>query len=291
MVLKRDRKMGINRGMLLFNGAGALIFLAIVSYTVSDYFTVAVVPTCSVLYPGGMQLALDTVDGTVLSPIELQSRAGAGEWGVLENAEVVKLPGAPTPSVLEVKLARPVNSGPDGVNIAGVNMSWMPRKLSGAKAGCLSYSLFLPDGFTFPDGGSLPGLFGGPRPDTVRTPTGPLEVGFYSRLVWNRNGALEVANRVTGPNGSAGSNLSIDRFVMPRGRWVAVQQELVLNSADGNDGSVRVWIDGKLQLEKKELFWRKGTEPQISGVLLDVTSQVAENAPSLRLSAPVIGWQ
>lgn len=289
-MLKRDRKMEVNTGMLLFNGAGVLVFLAIATYSVSSFFQTEVTPVCSTRYPAGMQMALATANGAALSPIELQSRAGLGEWGVLENAQVVKQAGAPTPSVLEVKLAQAPNSAPEGVTVAGINMNWVPHTLNGAESGCLSYAVYFPEDFQFPDSGSLPGLYGGPRPETVRPVSGPQEPGFYSRLVWNRTGAVDLASRLQGPEGTAGSMFGVERFIMPRGRWVSVHQEMVLNEPGKYDGVVKIWIDGKLMVEKKDLFWRKEANPRINGVLVDVTAQVAAGEPKLRLSAPVIGW-
>ncbi len=45
-------------------------------------------PACSARYPAPMRFALNTSDGKLLSPIELQARVGLNEWGINENAKV-----------------------------------------------------------------------------------------------------------------------------------------------------------------------------------------------------------
>lgn len=292
-MLKRDRKVKINKGMLLFNGAGVLVGLAIAGGLISSLFTTEEIPACTDRYASAMQLGLDNSAGAVLSPIELQSRAGAGEWGVLENASVVRVPGAPTRSVMEVRLAEAPNSAPAGSKVVGMNMSWIPRALSNAGSGCLTYSVYLPEAFEFANGGTLPGVYGGMRPDTTGSDIpAKAEPGYLARLHWTSDGGLSLSLRFSGADAPASVEFQIERFTMPRGRWVSVQQEIVMNKPDAADGLVRLWVDGKLRLDRGDVVWRKEPATAISGVLVDVTAPPAGSKPmALRLSAPVFGWK
>jgi hypothetical protein len=292
-MLKRNRQMKINKGMLLFNGAGVLVGLGIAGGLISSLFTTEEIPACTDRYASAMQLALDNSDGAVLSPIELQSRAGAGEWGVLENASIVRVAGAPTRSVMEVRLAEAPNSAPAGTKVAGMGMSWIPRALENAGSGCLTYSVYLPETFEFASGGTLPGVYGGMRPDTTgATSPAAAEPGYLARLHWSADGGLSLWLRFSGKDAPASVEFQIDRFTMPRGRWVSVQQEVVMNKPDAADGMVRLWVDGKLRLDRGGVVWRKDPATAISGVLVDVTSPPPGSKPmALRLSAPVFGWK
>lgn len=293
-MLKRERKHEINKGMLLFNGAGVLVGLVIAAYTITSYFHVDIAPVCSTRYPARFELGFESPNGEALSAIELQSRAGPGEWGVLENASAVKAAGAPSTSVLEVKLVAAPKTAPEGANIVGLGMSWIPLGLADANSGCLSYSVYLPENFEFAATGTLPGLYGGARPETLHNNTSSPEPGFYSRVVWAADGGLELANRMTNAGGTTGHNatgVTNDRVTLPRGQWVRLEQEVVLNSPDKDDGIVRLWVDGKLRIEKMNIVWRKEAGTLVSGVLLDVTAPGHAKPATLRLSPPVMGWK
>ncbi len=291
-MLKRDRQMNINKGMLLFNGAGVLVGLAIAGGLISSLFKSDEIAACTDRYASAMQLALDNSAGAELSPIELQSRAGAGEWGVLENASVVRMPGAPTRSVMEVRLAEAPNTAPAGSKVAGIGMSWIPHALANAGSGCLTYSVYLPETFEFASGGTLPGIYGGMRPDTTASANpAKADPGYVARPQWNGDGSISLWLRFSGPDAPANVEFAVERFTMPRGRWVSVQQEIVLNKPDAVDGVTRLWVDGKLRLDRTGVMWRKNADTGISGVLVDVTAPPPGNKPmALRLSAPVFGW-
>lgn len=293
-MLKRERKYEINKGMLLFNGAGILVVLVLVGHTVASYLHVDVTPVCSARYPARMELAFEAPNGEPLSAIELQSRAGMGEWGVLENASTVKAAGAPAASVLEVKLAAAPNTAPEGSNVVGLGMSWIPHGISEERSGCLTYSIYMPENFDFASTGTLPGLYGGARPETLRGNVSTPEPAFYSRPVWTADGSLELANRMTDAGGTNGHNIgpaTHDRAPLPRGQWVRLEQEVVMNTPGQEDGISRLWVDGKLRIENLNIVWHKETVPHVSGVLLDVTAPGNAKFSTLRISPPVMGWK
>ena len=76
----------LNLNKFLFNAAGVLIGVVVVGYNVFDHFaSEKPAAACGARYLKTTQLWLNSASGKMLTPIELQSRAGSGEWGVLNN--------------------------------------------------------------------------------------------------------------------------------------------------------------------------------------------------------------
>ena len=48
-----------------------------------------------------------------------------------------------------------------------------------------------------------------------------------------------------------------DAFTLPKGRWVRIEQELVLNTPGQADGIARLWLDGDLKAEGTGLKLRE----------------------------------
>ena len=47
-----------------------------------------------------------------------------------------------------------------------------------------------------------------------------------------------------------------EAFRLPRGKWIRLEQEIVLNTPGRKDGSIRVWVDGTLVVDKQHLMLR-----------------------------------
>lgn len=282
----------LNLNKFLFNAAGVLIGVVVVGYNVFDHFaSEKPAAACGARYMKTTQLSLNSASGKMLTPIELQSRAGSGEWGVLENARVVATPGAPTPLALEVKLAKLGHDDePHGGDFTGVRMSWLPTSLDGSDAACLSYSVWMPETFDFGSMGTLPGLYGGHRPTfTTRTPQ-EAEAGFAARIVWGADGEGAVGGAFPGGPEGIGGTVG-GGFVLPRGRWVNLEQEVVLNRAGEADGLYRLWLDGKLVSQTQDIMWRRRSDVKITGMISDINSHGAKTTGTLRVSQPVVSWR
>ncbi len=273
---------------LLFNAVGALIGLIVVGYVVYALFQIEREEPCHARYPAPTRFSLVTAAGAPLSPIELQGRAGLGEWGVLDNAKVVAIQ-EPPGNALEVKL-RPVES--EATHSAarpanGVDFRWMPLGMKSASAVCLDYSVFIPDKFPFNEqGGALPGVIGGPPPPAKIDAANRLAV----RLQWTGDGKgiLYIA-----PTGSAFRGINLSGFPLEPGRWTRVEQEVVLNTPGEANGVVRLWVDGTLEAESEGVELRKDKADGITGVLGDIgyLRQPPGDVPSLRFSAFEISWR
>lgn len=127
----------------------------------------------------------------------------------------------------------------------------------------LSYDIRFSDNFEFVKGGKLPGLFGGEGNSGGNVPDG--SDGFSSRFMWRRNGDGEVyAYLPTSDN--YGTSIGRGSWRFQQGGWHHIEQEVMLNHPDLQDGRVRVWFDGRQVLTADSLTFRTTSTLQIDGL-------------------------
>lgn len=297
---------------VLFNAAGIGIGVFCVGYMIKSALFVPTATECTQRFAKPMEFSLKTRSGAPMTPVELDTRAGITGHGLLENASVVKLKDGPATTALNVRLAK--NSGSlhaEGTEPGGISFLWKPSGMAGASEACLSYSVFLPDKFNFGDAGVLPGLFGGSEPD-LRGHTR----GFATRLMWRGDGMSEIdaeipnAAQQQGPSsggeidvqiplGEAAKSVPVGQgaFQLPRGRWVSVEQELVLNAPGLANGLVRLWVDGALKIERNDVQWRFKADTKVAGIIADVSYGGVDNpavAPadtSIHIAGLSVRWR
>lgn len=278
----------------IVNVGGGIVAALLVVYLVISYRYFDDTPIgCMAGYTNVAKFDLQNSQGLPLSMIELQARAGTGEQGLMRNASVVNLPEGPASAALEVKLGRADPADP--TSPIGIHFAWRPLGIAGATQACLRYSVLLPEDFDFSVGGSLPGIYGGAMPERIELGG---EKSFALRTHWFRNGAgqFRVQSKSVNDNGS----LSIGRegvVKLPRGRWMTIDEEIVLNSAGTADGIVRIWADGKKVAENTKLKLREDERTGVDGVLATAGfAGAARDTPngangSLRLSPIEFGWR
>lgn len=201
-------------------------------------------------------------------------------WG-LHNHQVLRDP-AVEGRVLRVHLQR------GGIDPGSMHRRGLPRSGSGFKArviaggseqATLRYRLRFAPGFDFVRGGKLPGLFGGRGNAGGAMPDG--HDGFSLRLMWRERGAGEVyAYLPQGPAASAstgvqtgprhGRSLLRGHFGFQPGQWHAVTQQVVLNTPGLEDGSLRLWLDGRAVGEVTGLCLRDTPSLRLDGIFFDV---------------------
>jgi hypothetical protein len=271
---------------LIVNGLGALLGLFVVGYIISAAFYKQEAESCRSRYPAPMLFALRGEDGAELTPIELQARTGLSEWGMLNNAKVVDE--GPGGAALQISLAPvPDREANSSQRANGVGFAWLPARGANANAACLSYSVWLPEDFDFASGGLLPGIVGGGPQAQIGPNMAAGELG--TRAGWSAEGSGGLS--VEGLN-SGYRSVGRSGFTLARGRWIAIEQELVLNAPGKTDGLARLWVDGKLKGEGTRLELRKTGEATIAGVLADVGYLGKPKKPGmLRLSAFELAWR
>ncbi|MGI9477886.1 MAG: polysaccharide lyase [Hyphomicrobiaceae bacterium] len=277
----------------LFGIAGGVFGLLTIGLMVRSQFAPETYASCTERYAQAGMFALERSTGKLLRPTELQSKLGGNEWGVLHNI-AVSAERSSDPTV-----AMTVNFKAGGkADFAkrrapsGVGFNWQPGHLRRASAACLSYSVKLPEKFKFGHGGTLPGLFGAPR--TAR----PAETeAFSTRMRWLGLGKIGVQPITPKERKGYLMVLNEKRLEMPRGQWVGIEQEVVLNTPGLRDGVLRIWVDGALQLNLGGLAFRKDAGTRFKGVIADThyANSVMEWAPAptdtkVKLSPMIVRW-
>ncbi|MDX2204670.1 MAG: hypothetical protein NW223_18105 [Hyphomicrobiaceae bacterium] len=260
---------------IVFNFAGALIGIAALAGAVRYTLFKPQIAPCETRYKQTMRFALEQ-NGKLLSTDELQARVGGRDKG-LHNVAIAREPGAPKPATFKVSL--PSGShGPDAAaNAGGARFPWEPRVLASRTAACLAYDMMLSKDFDFSENGLLPGFVGADAQDDER---------FEVHLSWDRSGEGTVRHRITSKapaqrgnpallsnpvdlgagKGEGSYGIELAAFELPKGRWLRINQELVLNRPEQSDGTLRIFIDGRLVFERTDMNLRATADTRLQGV-------------------------
>jgi hypothetical protein len=259
---------------IVFNAAASLVAIAAVVGVVRTWLVPSAVKSCSDRYSTSMVFPLER-DGVVLTATDIQARTGGRDAGLIENVDVIRLKRGPVPIAMSVELpkgsAAPTSSV---VPKGGLSLPWQPRSLKDKTAVCLSYQLLLPSDFDFNLGGVLPGVLGGEEQTNNR---------FLVQLGWHQGGSFGATNFVTLDGKKWRQQAEADGYTIPRGRWVKIDQEVILNQPDQEDGVLRVWLDGVLAIDKADLAYRVKPDISLAGVSADIFyngEDVAGRAPA-----------
>ncbi len=278
------------------NAAAGFVAVAIVALAVHGVlFTEEAVP-CSGRYGNGTLFGLQDKSGGAISPADLQGRLAGSDWGLLENTKIVQLKDGPAPVALQVSLPKlPDKTETGAQRKSGMGFTWLPSKLPNAKAACLTYNVWLPEDFDFGTGGALPGLFGG---ETVDGSALKSKAAFSTRNAWLPDGQAQVRTVTAGDPKGTSYAADANGLEFPRGRWIRLEQELVLNQPGEEDGVLRVWVDGKLRLANTTMVFRKDARSALRGVIADVhygngalTAMPSPKTTALQLTPFELYWE
>lgn len=270
------------------NAAGGLMFLVVGGYVAWDATRSQEIAACSARLGVPTQMSVQRPDGGVLSPAEFQARVGISERGIIEKTSIKRVVGD-KPLVLDIALGGP------SADDTGAGFAWSLPGVSKASSACLSYNVFVPADFPYAEGGTLPSLFGQANsPATDGVPN-----GVVAGLAWSDQGMINLQVRYTGLAAPAEAYRPAwwpASAPLPRGRWVRIEQEAVLNTPATADGIARIWIDGRLALEKLDVTWRGHGGVQWAGTLADVSYHAPVNATLrrhtvLQFTPPQLSWK
>ncbi len=231
-----------------------------------------------------------------LAPVRLRALLGGKGWGLDENVTVEAAGDSGAAIVLAVRLPKgSIDHKHPTAPMGGMGFRWRADVPATATAACLSYRLRLPEDFAFNKGGKLPGLFGGDGPAGGKDADGT--TGFSARYMWRTGGAGEVYAYIPGKPDGRGASIGRGSWMFPRGRWVEMQQEIVLNEPSAANGILRVWIDGRLQLERSDIVFRIVPQLGFAGVMADIfyggksADWAAPENTVIRLTPFELGWR
>jgi hypothetical protein len=269
--------------LVLFNAAAVLVALAAVGAVIRSYLVSSSAAPCSGRYLTSMSFPLER-NGVTLTATDIQARGGS-DASLADRLEVVRLEGGAVPVAMRVALP---GGGSDSASARGIGFAWQPRSVRGQTAVCLSYQLQLPADFDFALGGVLPGVQGQADRTGDR---------FVVQPAWAHGGAITASSRMTTGGKTETQVADGDGSTIVRGRWVKVEQEVVLNAPGQGNGLLRVWLDGSLVAQRTDLAYRTTADVGIAGVAADVSYRgdavIVRSAAEARvlLSPFEIRWQ
>jgi len=152
----------------------------------------------------------------------------------------------------------------------------------------LRYWVRFPADFEFVKGGKLPGLYGGEEVSGGEEPDGT--DGFSTRLMWRADGDAEVY--LYAPDES-GTSLGRGDWVWPTGEWTCVEQQVVLNAPNDENGSVTVWLDGQEMFSENDMQYRTVDDLKVEGIFFSTFFGGADPswAPSQDQQADFAGFE
>ena len=238
----------------LYNFAAGGVGLLTVFLAVFGMRSKEIAIVCSERYGTAQQFSLQRTVGVPASAVELQARLGGRDWGIIENASIVKTADGPSPLALQVNLPKPS----DPKTPLGLGFAWLLADAKPAHSACLTYQVMAPSDFEYGEGGVLPGLFGG---DTAIAPQRGKDIvksSFGTHLIWGSDGRFSVrVITADEPDNLTFRPLGERPPTMAVGRWVPIEQEIVLNDEGQSNGLLRIWVDGQLSYESTKMMWRK----------------------------------
>lgn len=268
--MTRSQLDNANRRSLRLSGtaallAGALTVVSLPAQAASDGdLTRPQVSACSTRYapvhaPGMNIPANADPKAWVKSGLDAERRWGEQNLQVLSNEES----GLDAPAL---RVSYPQgSSSPSDAKEGGAGFVMPVPALRQADRACLRYQVRFQPGFDFVKGGKLPGLYGGDGPTGGDEVTG--KNGFSMRFMWRKQGQGELYEYVANKDADYGESVGRGRWRFTPGQWVSVEQEIVLNDPDRDNGIARVWINGQPILEQQGIVYRTTEDVHIDGLM------------------------
>ena len=247
--------------LVLFNAAAILIGLGAIVGVVRSFFVSDALAPCGQRYTTSMAFQLER-DGALVTPTDIQARAHGRAGARVENLEILRIKGAPAP--LAMSIALPKGSSAPGTQAeerGGVTFPWQPRAIRNQAAACLSYNMLVPADFNFSFGGALPGFLGQGEASSD---------SFLVQAAWRRGGDLGANTQATLQGKPTREDTETTGATIPRGRWLKVEQEVVLNAPGQRNGVLRIWVDGVLAIDVANAVYRADADVGLAGVAADV---------------------
>lgn len=269
--------MKITPNTLFLNGGIALVGVLSIGLIVRSYLATEEVMSCADRYAQGVLYALERRPGELASGGDLQARMGGRDWGVIENVNAVAVGEGDIRHALEVRIPKGAH-GSAGTGVkSGMSFPWTPRSMKRAASACLGYRVWFGPGFEFQHGGRLPSLVGGVTASEERSKS-----ALSARMVWGPGGKGDLL--VIAGSGINATNVAVERGIVTfeAGRWAAIELEVVLNAPGARDGMLRVWIDGVLKADRRNLVYRDTADVALDAVSADVISGSAEPSTAAR---------
>ncbi|MCF6205001.1 MAG: hypothetical protein L3J59_15260 [Methylococcaceae bacterium] len=130
----------------------------------------------------------------------------------------------------------------------------------------ISYKIRFAKNFNPVKGGKLPGLWGGDGNTNGKKATG--YDGWSARMMWRaKTTAIFYVYSANMKNtwGDVNTWGKDETIQFPANEWVQVEQRIVMNSPSDNNGILQGWYNGVLELDKRDMRYRKVNSFAIDG--------------------------
>lgn len=127
------------------------------------------------------------------------------------------------------------------------------------------YRLKFSHGFPFVNGGKLPGIGGGSSNTNGKIPTG--YDGWSVRMMWEKTGKLIQYVYHPDQPSRFGDIMPLNMPPITRGKWYTIQTMVQLNQAGKKNGVIKTWVNGKVVLNRPNMYFRKGDNLKIDRLL------------------------
>jgi hypothetical protein len=251
-----------SKQIIALNGVAAAVVLIATGTFVRDLISPPTIESCVARYHQRQSIKL--MNGAiVLTPEDLQSSFNGEDRGVTEHMSITALKEGPAPVAMGIQYGKGSHFLPAAGNMkGGVSFPWRPSGLpADARAACLSYHVFVPNDFDFGQGGVLPSLMARDSDSSDETPD-----ALETRIIWKSNGGLRTSVMRTADGQTVGDTLDGNSAKIEKGRWVRIDQEIILNTPKMPDGITRIWIDKALTVEATDVNMRTSPKVSQSGV-------------------------
>lgn len=142
------------------------------------------------------------------------------------------------------------------------------KEFQPVEAAMLEYKVKFGENFTWATGGKLPGLGGSGLSGNGTMPSGCVsrssdnsKNGFSCRLMWRTNRAHTAAPKLVvylyHPNRpkDCGEDVFIIKDIK-KGQWYTIRQYVELNTPGKDDGVLKMYVDGKLLVDRNDIQYR-----------------------------------
>lgn len=279
-----------DKRLVVINGVAGLVIAGAAISFVKHSFARPNIEVCSTRYLRGTLLGLEE-NGSPVTPAAIQASAFGHDRGVLDNLVIEPAAKGPSSHLMAVDVSGERTTSGSKPH-PGVEFPWTPLSLTGVDAACLTYDINIPENFAFAEGVTLPGFYavpksGGDYADKTRVDT---------RLVWGSQGEASLMVYANSTNGEAKTLYPLYDKKFPRGRWVRVEQEIILNAPGKSDGVVRMWFNGNLEADVRGAELRDDDTVAVAGVASVVKRNGKTDKPvetertQVRLSPFQVRW-
>lgn len=85
--------------------------------------------------------------------------------------------------------------------------------------------------------------------------------------MWRADGAGELYLYAPGRDAACGDSIGRSNWFFISGTWHTITQKVTMNNPGANDGSIRLFVDGKQVVNADNLMLRNRPDTQVAGLL------------------------